>query len=335
MTAPKVLYIGGTGRSGSTVLDRLLGSIDGWFSGGELAFLWRHGLGNKGRCTCGEPLASCPLWSMALADAGITEADGERMVELRRRFWSVHLPLMVSERTNNRFLDRLGEFPQTVERLYRAVAERSQSRVIVDSSKEPHYAWILRQRTSLDVYFLHLVRDPRAIAHSWQRKRVERGLTTGQLMDQRPSPVAAAYFNVSNGAGEALWRDRPDRYRFLRYEDFVADPAATVEALAEFVGEEVSIDDVLADRTFQPGPAHSAWGNPNRFNTDPITLRDDAAWRTELSPIDAAISSGLTSPLSSRYGYPLFDRSDPDAQPRAQRLRDLQLFPSNANTHGK
>ena len=39
-TAPKVLFIGGYGRSGSTLLDRVLGSTDGFFSAGELRSLF-------------------------------------------------------------------------------------------------------------------------------------------------------------------------------------------------------------------------------------------------------------------------------------------------------
>jgi len=35
----RVLYIAGWGRSGSTILDNVLGQVDGFFSAGELMFL--------------------------------------------------------------------------------------------------------------------------------------------------------------------------------------------------------------------------------------------------------------------------------------------------------
>ena len=39
-----VLYIGGMGRSGSTLVDRVLGQAPGVCSVGELVFLWERGV---------------------------------------------------------------------------------------------------------------------------------------------------------------------------------------------------------------------------------------------------------------------------------------------------
>lgn len=50
MTAEvKVLYIAGWGRSGSTILDNVLGQVEGFFSGGELSYLWERGLSENRR----------------------------------------------------------------------------------------------------------------------------------------------------------------------------------------------------------------------------------------------------------------------------------------------
>ena len=40
MTPAPVLYIGGWGRSGSTLLSHLLGGLDGMVSVGELRYVW-------------------------------------------------------------------------------------------------------------------------------------------------------------------------------------------------------------------------------------------------------------------------------------------------------
>lgn len=62
----KVLYIAGWGRSGTTILDNVLGAYASVFSVGELYFLWQRGLGQNRHCGCGEPLPSCPLWREVL-----------------------------------------------------------------------------------------------------------------------------------------------------------------------------------------------------------------------------------------------------------------------------
>jgi hypothetical protein len=57
MVAPvrplNVLFVVGSGRCGSTLLDILLGQIDGFFSTGELHSLWWAGILEGRRCGCG------------------------------------------------------------------------------------------------------------------------------------------------------------------------------------------------------------------------------------------------------------------------------------------
>jgi hypothetical protein len=299
----KVLYIGGAGRSGSTVLDALLGSADGWLSCGELTFMWQYGLLRGGRCSCGAPLAECVVWAKVFEVAGHEQPlDPARMVALRKRFRSTHLPLMASERITRRRLDALEEFPDVVERVYRAAAELTGARVLVDSSKEPHYSAILRERTKLDVYFLHLVRDPRAVAHSWQRRRGERG--DGSEMERRGVLKTSLYYVVSNSAAELLWRGRPDRYRLVRYEDLLDDPVRVVGEIAELIDEPIELGQALAARSFDLGETHITWGNPNRFARGRVQLRSDDAWRDEQSAWRAAALAALNLPLAGRYGYP-------------------------------
>ena len=58
----KVLFIGGSGRSGSTVVERLLGALPGVCNVGEVVLMWERGLLRGERCGCGVPLPQCPFW---------------------------------------------------------------------------------------------------------------------------------------------------------------------------------------------------------------------------------------------------------------------------------
>ena len=127
---------------------------------------------------------------------------------------------MLVPSVGQRGLRRLDELPQVIERVYRALAAVTGARVIVDTSKEPHYSYILREATNLDVYFLHLVRDPRAVGYSGRQRQIEPGLD-GEVAREFRGPLRTSlYYTVSNTAAEALW-SRDPRYRLLRYEDFV------------------------------------------------------------------------------------------------------------------
>ena len=62
-SAVDVLYVGGCQRSGSTLLDRMLGQTQGHISAGEITHLWARGVGANDLCGCGERFADCPFWS--------------------------------------------------------------------------------------------------------------------------------------------------------------------------------------------------------------------------------------------------------------------------------
>ena len=82
---PVVLYIAGPGRSGSTLLDLVLGQVDGVVSIGELRNLWYAGFHGAWPCGCGKPVTECPFWSAVLARAfgSVESVCPESMQELR------------------------------------------------------------------------------------------------------------------------------------------------------------------------------------------------------------------------------------------------------------
>ena len=64
----KVLYISGSGRSGSTLLSRLLGEIDGFINAGEAArYLFARYQPRDLPCGCGKAVQDCPFWKEIIA----------------------------------------------------------------------------------------------------------------------------------------------------------------------------------------------------------------------------------------------------------------------------
>lgn len=169
-----MLYIAGFGRSGSTLLGNVLGEVEGLFSVGELRQVWEYGfLGNK-VCGCGAPFHECKVWRPVVDEAfgGIGGVDPRGMIRLRESWARTkHIPLMLTPPGRQLVERRLAEYLDVLGRLYKAIRAVTGSRVIVDSSKFPSYGYLLGMVPSVDLYAVHLVRDPRAVAYSWQRKR--------------------------------------------------------------------------------------------------------------------------------------------------------------------
>jgi hypothetical protein len=62
----KVISIVGAGRSGSTLLERTLATIDGFDSVGELWRIWESSQRNS-LCGCGLQIKDCPAWNIILS----------------------------------------------------------------------------------------------------------------------------------------------------------------------------------------------------------------------------------------------------------------------------
>jgi len=64
VTAPaRLVYIAGSGRSGSTLIERALGAAPRWVNVGELIELFRKPTVAVELCGCGEPFEECQFWS--------------------------------------------------------------------------------------------------------------------------------------------------------------------------------------------------------------------------------------------------------------------------------
>lgn len=303
---PTVLYLGGAGRSGSTLLERLLGAVPGVANLGEVVHLPTRALVGGETCGCGEPLAACPFWGPVGIEAfgGWDRVDGAAWQALQHRVdRNRHLPSLAVP-ASARFRRDLAEHADKLDRLYRATAAVSGASVLVDSSKHASTAFALRHQRAVDVVVVHLVRDPRGVAYSWTREVARPEAGDGALMPTYTPASAAGWWDAFNAMLTVL-RATGTPVTRLRYEDLLADPA---DALARLLGPtglalDAGWDDFLTPDGATLGPSHSIAGNPMRFSTGTIPLRRDEAWRTALPRRDRRVVTALTWPFLAAYGY--------------------------------
>jgi hypothetical protein len=176
---------------------------------------------------------------------------------------------------------------------------------IVDTSKFPNYGYILDLLPGVEVYGIHLIRDPRATAFSWMRTKFNPA--SGGYMRRYSSLRNAMRWNARNSLAELIWRRKRHQGRSLRlrYEDLVTDPEASIRAILSMVGRPDAPLDFIRGTEVQLAPTHSVSGNPVRFAHGPVNLRIDDAWKRELAGNARKITTILTLPLLTRYGYPI------------------------------
>lgn len=309
MTRPIVLYFVGKGRSGTTLIDNVLGQVDGFVSTGELNKLWTWGFQHGWSCGCGEPIPACPFWN-AVLDAGWADTarpETERMVRLHRavlRWPNVPRLLLHRGRALPTGWYALDEYCAVLERLYRGIAEVSGAQVIVDSSKWPAAPTALDLVPGIDVRLLHVVRDPRAVVNSWQRVKRWRDRGDGQQMPRYGVLYSMASYWARNVVAEVLARGRSERFLRVRYEDLVDDPQRWFGRIVRFCGGDPA-GLPLSDGKVRMGPSHTAGGNPDRLTTGQVEIRPDERWREELDAVDGLLATALGLPLVRRYDYPI------------------------------
>jgi hypothetical protein len=295
----KVLCITGWCRNGSTIIGNILNEIPGFFHAGELHFLWKNaaGRGANNLCGCGNTLTQCGIWSEILplgrpdgvsADEYAQTVIGRQRACVRTRHtWRVLAHGIRGE--------ALRDHAKLMSRTYHAIADRMGAGVIVDTTKIPGEAALLPYLEDVTPFFVHLVRDPRAVAHSWREPK--------QYVYAMSSWMSTAYWHGFNLASEAITHRFPERSLFLRHEDFIADPAATIDALLRLCGADQAGNPVHG-RKVELHTNHTVTGNPDRFRTGEVTIRDcDDAWKTDLTAQAKLAAAALSWPLSRRYGY--------------------------------
>lgn len=303
----RVLLIGGWGRCGSTVLDMLLGQVPGMFSAGEVRELWLRGCVENRPCGCGNAFLDCPFWTRVGKEAfGAWESlHLDDLIATRYsvdRLWGI--PELLIPQLRPQRADALSRYRAALSRLYGAIANVSGARVVIDSSKIPSHAFVLRGIDDVDVRMVHLVRDSRGVAYSCQ-KRVEKRVSVGPptYLPQHGPLGASARYVAYNGLSAAL-RATEIPYLLLRYEDLIIDPAAHLRDVLMHAGERGDVDLPFLDRGHATlAENHLVDGNPVRFTKGGLTLRSDEAWRSQMSKKDRLLVTALTMPMLTAYGY--------------------------------
>jgi glycosyltransferase involved in cell wall biosynthesis len=340
-SGPPVIYIAGSGRSGSTILERVLGEMPGVVNVGELIDLARRSRDDE-RCGCGLAFASCPFWiavgdrAFGGWDTGFVSEIGQLQGKVARQR---HMPrLLMMRAASHGFRADVDAYGTYHKKLYGAIAAEAGAVYIVDSSKWPVQALALA-RAGVDVRVIHLVRDARGVAHSLSKKDVARphALSESDLMWRNPPASAAARWVACQAQSELL-RYGGLRVARMHYEDFVCQPRRTVEAALTQLGVLAGPSELahIDGTRVVLGKSHGLSGNPSRFRDGEFVLHADEAWHHQMLRRDRVLVAGIGLPFLLRYGKrprPAARLTPPAAPvPERRRWPDVSVI---ITTHGR
>lgn len=304
-----VIYIVSDTRSGSTLLDQLLGAHPEVCTVGEVHHLAAYARLDRSmhdpvyplQCTCGEEVTHCPFWSGVASHLHKPLSD----LVLKPRFLDKYEPSRLRARLRrvlrravrreqdsgiNRILravfatDRVAEDSH---RLFDAILQHTQARYVVDASKNIDRFRILRTAAPERLRLILMCRDYRGVIHS----KMKRG---------RPMLDSARTWVGTINEMERLSQELPaDRVHRLRYEDLCASPATELQRLCAFLSIDYKPEMMVRPET----DMHHIGGSPSKFQPERREIKLDSSADNAFDPAELAAIQRIIGTTGNIWGY--------------------------------
>lgn len=299
-----LLYVAGSGHSGSTLLALLLGAHPSIACVGETAVkpaIRSRNEAGRAKCSCGLAVKECPFWTkvfQGVAGLGLVMSPDQwtndyrpdnpvlRKLHARAcasswtravlRWAAAHLPGYSShvagvDAVNVAFVD-------TVLRL-------SGATVFADTTKPVSRLIHLLRLPQFDIKLVRLIRDVRGYAASAKRRGIA------------PAAAARTWLRDQTAIAQIALELGSARVHQLRYEDLCGDPDKVLSALWDFCQvKRVPTSTLLEERT-----SH-VLGNAMRMQGR-LEIRLDESWRDRLEAAELSGVLRIAGQLNMALGY--------------------------------
>ena len=274
----KVIYIIGVGRSGSTILDILLGNGEDILSGGEInRYIVRQGIPSYWCHIENSP--TFLFWNKIGTHLKDKFPEGIEFTQLKQlskkhEYHTGIFNLGFDKKEWNRY-------SHFVSSLYETIFENIKQSTIIDSSKYPYRALKLVNILPYEIQFIYLKRDPRNVVKSFAKKgipHVSKSWLSANLF----------YLLVNLLCQFVVYRlKKKHQVVEVKYEALIGQPVETLTLIQDElqINLEPVIEKVKRDEFLTVGPLFE--GNRMRM-TDKVKLE------TKLSSCPKTIKNRLT-----------------------------------------
>ncbi|MEK6481635.1 sulfotransferase [Catalinimonas sp. 4WD22] len=303
-----VIYILSNGRSGSTILDLMLGSFPNLWTLGEAQLLPLE-IDFNAICGSGEPILESFFWKDLIPSIQLEDNNSSISYFRRSHPHGAHTGAVIRWKllyelfTAKFSKDTLGRvesygklnydyFKKTI---HHAEQNGFANKVewIVDASKDPYRLMWLQKSGLFDIKVIHLVKRPSAFVYS-----------TAKGKQQGMNPVMVARMTLrwiienkimSKVCDQCI---SPENVYTLQYEELAQDPDKALSLIGERFGINLNGYSTNQFREYQN---FGVSGNKSRWENRSIFL--DEKWKKHMPSKHIKFVNLWTQKLASRYGY--------------------------------
>ena len=312
---PYVVFITSSSRSGSTMLDMMLGENKDYVSVGEMRQL--QGFAAQDHelceiwdkeyplvCTCGKAIERCEFWGKVQAESGLqfrwSPFKSQASAAWRRLVQIIYL-LLGGEAVKKVSLllppvRRELEAAYNCFCVYSAISRLTGAQYIVDSSKIPYQYMLLRIANPERTKLIMLYRDGRAVTNSMVRANRHR---EWQGSDSPFAEAARSWVRLNRKIRLFTSRTPAKDKIAVRYEDICDDPNGTLQTISSSLGVRMPENVVAISKTGR----HNIGGSPSRFDLSRLDISVDTSWKTSLSSEKLEEFERIGGKLNRKLGY--------------------------------
>lgn len=239
-----IIAISGSGRSGSTLLSLLLSQDAHVFNLGQLRHLWRS-YDDDELCSCEQSLHRCQIYGGRVDNASA-------MQDLGKAFFkdAAAEPDWSDAQIRSKLQTQHSEYLAGISAVLKHIVDTTHATHFVDSSKAPEIALAFSLLSSVELYLLNLVRDPRAVVCSWYKRKQSYSAVIRNARDWSARQRRLEDWKPALGGN----------FYTLRYEDLASKPVDVIESISDW--STLPVPESLFEASNR---AHIEWSNQHLY----------------------------------------------------------------------
>jgi hypothetical protein len=321
----EIIYIASANRSGSTLLEHLLGSQDIVVNCGEFRRIGDFYSENKQAirdpqnttaCTCGEKVSHCDFWSKVQSESGLDFSKDKftSQVNAINRLLFKIVFFLFGPRLTRKIANFYPPFVLEMKsakncfRVFSAIHKLSKAKYIIDSSKMIYHFLLLKTAYPERIKLISLIRDGRAVSMSSIRGdritffmggRFADGINVQSIRQRAFRAAVKSWVSITIQTLIFFYRQPSTERFFIQYEKLVTD----LNEAFEEINSHLFNSELKAEQKLSTEVSHAIGGSPSRFKSDFSDIKIDDSWRKDWTVNHKKAFRFFAATLNRLLGY--------------------------------